>query len=102
MEEGEGNAVWLATAVDVRDVARAHILAGEKAGSGSRYLVARSHPIPPREIVESLREALPGYKIDEHDIAKRGYYNRHYQIFDTSKVRPAPLSTGARLPGPHG
>lgn len=86
MEAGDGDPMWLATAVDVRDVARAHILAGEKSGVGSRYLVARSHPLPPGDVVESLRKVLPGYQIDNDDVAKRGFYNRNFQIFDTTKV----------------
>ena len=78
--------MWLATAVDVRDVARAHILAGEKSGPGSRYLVARSHPLPPSDMVDSLRALLPGFRIDDDNIAKRGFYNRNFHIFDTTKV----------------
>lgn len=44
---------------DVRDVARAHILAAEKPGASGRYIVANSHSTPASDISAWLQERFP-------------------------------------------
>jgi nucleoside-diphosphate-sugar epimerase len=45
---------------DVRDVARAHVLAAETPGASGRYIVSHSAPLPPSLTEAVLRDALPG------------------------------------------
>lgn len=45
---------------DVRDVAKAHILAAEVPTASGRFIVANAKPTAPQEIVAWLRERFPG------------------------------------------
>lgn len=45
---------------DVRDVARAHVLAAETPGASGRYIVSHAGPLAPALVEEVLKERLPG------------------------------------------
>lgn len=45
---------------DVRDVARAHVLAAEAEGASGRYIVSHPGPLPPAVVVAALAQRLPG------------------------------------------
>ena len=50
---------------DVRDVARAHVLAAETPEANGRYIVAAAASTPPHLISAWLRERFPGYDFEE-------------------------------------
>lgn len=52
---------------DVRDVARAHILAAEEPTASGRYIVSHTHYSNPRQISEWLQERFPQYEIPTGD-----------------------------------
>ncbi|KAI3433285.1 hypothetical protein D9Q98_003104 [Chlorella vulgaris] len=53
------------TLADVRDVARAHILAAEHPSATGRYIVANSHSTPPHLISAWLQERFPEHVFGE-------------------------------------
>ena len=58
----EGTAAPSGTPIicDVRDVARAHVLAAETPAASGRYIISHAGPLPPSLVEEILRERLPG------------------------------------------
>ncbi|PRW58359.1 diaminohydroxyphosphoribosylaminopyrimidine deaminase [Chlorella sorokiniana] len=50
---------------DVRDVARAHILAAEAPAASGRYIVAASHTTPAAHISAALQERFPEYAFED-------------------------------------
>eukprot|EP00884_Botryococcus_braunii_P007145 jgi/Botrbrau1/16431/Bobra.0142s0030.1 len=50
---------------DVRDVARAHILAMEKASSSGRYIISNRAAVTPDFVVGTLRERFPDYSFPD-------------------------------------
>ena len=69
--------------VDVRDVARAHILAAELPAAKGRYIVAPDYVLPPQDLAELLSRHFPGYIFKAH----KPFPVRRYA--DNSKVQPA-------------
>ena len=64
---------------DVRDVARAHVLAAETPTAKGRYIVAHADTHDTGELYEALAQRFPGYS----------YPKKEYKItptFDNSKV----------------
>jgi nucleoside-diphosphate-sugar epimerase len=58
---------------DVRDVARAHVLAAEAPGAGGqRYIVSHAAPMPPAMVEAVLREALPGCAVKATQVPDDG------------------------------
>lgn len=55
---------------DVRDVARAHILAAETPGASGRYIVAASHTTPASTISAWLQERFPEYEFPEGEASE--------------------------------
>ncbi len=62
--EGKSSSVF-PRVVDVRDVARAHILAAETPEASGRYLVSWETTISGKFALEVLRKAFPQYKFPE-------------------------------------
>lgn len=61
---GEAGGSWLTFAADVRDVARAHVLAAlHPAAPGQRYVVARPAASSPSEVAALLSARFPGLLI---------------------------------------
>lgn len=58
--EGEAAPEGTPIVCDVRDVARAHVLAAEVAGASGRYIVSHPGPLAPGTVEAVLRERLPG------------------------------------------
>ena len=79
---------WLATAVDVRDVARAHIAAAEKPEASGRYLVANERTCPVQRLIRALKDRIPENDIDEAAYTDVAPFVPDFRVFDTSKVRP--------------
>jgi nucleoside-diphosphate-sugar epimerase len=60
MIEGRAAPSGAPVVCDVRDVARAHVLAAESPGASGRYIVSHAGPLPPATVGEVLAERLPG------------------------------------------
>lgn len=69
---------WLA---DVRDVARAHVLAAETPSAHGRYIVSNSHTVSNEQLYSILTDRFPQYKFPSKEPQE------HKLLFDTSKVR---------------
>ncbi|KAK9810012.1 hypothetical protein WJX72_003318 [[Myrmecia] bisecta] len=79
--EGQGDTL-LATVCDVRDVARAHVLAVETpAAKGNRYLVSQPNNVPAKSLAEALAAHFPQFQfpqVEESDSKP---------VLDSSKVQ---------------
>ena len=51
--------------VDVRDIARAHVLAAERPEAGGRYIVSNNHTVGSARLFKALKQAFPEYAIPE-------------------------------------
>jgi len=60
-------------AVDVRDVARAHIAAIEKPHAKGRYILSSERGIPRIEFVEILRKYFPDWPLPDKQIGELSY-----------------------------
>lgn len=68
---------WL---TDVRDVARAHVLAAEIPAAKGRYIVCHAETHEAGELYEALSERFPQYKYPQKE-------HQSKLLFDNSKVR---------------
>ena len=68
--------------VDVRDVARAHILAAENPNASGRYIVANSTSTPAQDISAWLQARFPDY-----EFAKVEKEEERVTAWDPSKVQ---------------
>ncbi len=66
---------------DVRDVARAHVLAAETPAAQGRYIVSSAFAFTPKQALAVLHKALPQYEINSPAPEQPAR-----QLFDNSKV----------------
>lgn len=66
---------------DVRDVARAHILAAELDHAHGRYIVFHTHTVSIKEITDVVAKRFPQYVIKDGKAAPK------VNLVDNSKVR---------------
>jgi nucleoside-diphosphate-sugar epimerase len=76
---------------DVRDVARAHVLAAETPHASGRYIVANTHSTPPHLISGWLAERFPHHEFEE------GEHGESKEIMDNSKVGYACSCAGMHI-----
>ena len=60
MVEGRAAPGGAPVVCDVRDVARAHVLAAEAPGASGRYIISHAAPLPPALVADVLADRLPG------------------------------------------
>eukprot|EP00877_Chromochloris_zofingiensis_P008773 jgi/Chrzof1/4149/Cz14g00270.t1 len=69
---------WLC---DVRDIGRAHVLAGELEAAHGRYIVAQSHTVSAKEVTQLLSQRFPEFDIRQGADAPKN------EVIDNSKVQ---------------
>ena len=67
---------------DVRDVAKAHVLAAENPEASGRYIVANPLSTPPQDITAWLRDSFPEFEFEEP-----GAKEESKGVVDSSKVQ---------------